>query len=249
MALCHKLEGPAFSRFLRAASRCWGCSSLLSKLPRVTRWLAAPWAEPLHTSGPGCTQSKWPKNDEMWASQEKKSVRPPKVGNRCGSAKSPECCPCSTKGGGVDSCGVGLVVAPGCGFAVIPPTAPGLSEATPAVEAALPSLCSLLQCCRNLSSLLTRPHISGTWTHARRALCGPGEKGGQQGRAPPLVDTPPPGTLPTPPPAGLFSLRRAPLGGVAPFSRPCSPPPGAHPSLSPSSVPHLPCRQYPQQMG
>lgn len=248
MALCHKLEGPAFSRFLRAASRCWGCSSLLSKLPRVTRWLAAPWAEPLRTSGPGCTQSKWPKNDEMWASQEKKSVRPPKVGNRCGSAKSPECCPCSTKGGGVDSCGVGLVVAPGCGFAVIPPTAPGLSEATPAVEAALPSLCSLLQCCRNLSSLLTRPHISGTWTHARRALCGPGEKGGQQGRAPPLVDTPPPGTLP-PPPAGLFSLRRAPLGGVAPFSRPCSPPPGAHPSLSPSSVPHLPCRQYPQQMG
>lgn len=163
----------------------------------------------------------------MWASQEKTSARPRKVGKRCGSAKSPECCRCSTKGGGVDSCGVGLAVAPGCGFAVTPPTAPGLSEATPAVEAALPSLCSLLQCCRNLSSLLTRPRISGTWTHARRALCGPGEKEGVSRGEPlplwarPSRDTPPRHSpRDTPPRACLFSLRHAPLGGVALFSHP-----------------------------
>ena len=33
-----------------------------------------------------------------------------------------------------------------------------------------------IQCCRSLSSLLTHPLISGTWTHVKPALCKPGEK-------------------------------------------------------------------------
>lgn len=80
-----------------------------------------------------------------------------------------------------------------------------------------------LQRCPSLSSLLTHPAISGMWTPARLAPCGPGKKGGPppgmpsscgtplpHGHAPPLWNIPSPKGTPFP------KLDPSPLGVALP---------------------------------
>ena len=105
---------------------------------------------------------------KCWSPKDRKQMRP---------AKSPESCPCSATGG-VDSYGVSSIENPRVAFVFLPPTSPVPFWGHPrggSHPAALLSALSL-QCCRSLSSLLTRPDISRTWTLVRPALCGPGEK-------------------------------------------------------------------------
>lgn len=95
-----------------------------------------------------------------------------------------------------------------------------------------------LQCCRSLSSLLTHPTISGTWTPVRPGPCRPGEKVLATVVMPLPLACPSSHWVPRPLWACSFSHRPAPPLLLSPSHSPedmlltlgCAPPLRGHPS-------------------